>query len=54
MGIEPNGDSVIVVVLERGYDKEFLEWELVQTDAEMLAQIAEKVLTPGVWKSLWS
>jgi hypothetical protein len=50
----PNGDPVTVLVLDKGYNQERLEREPVTTDDEALARLADLVLTPGVWPSLWS
>ena len=51
-GFKANGDVVTVIVLEKGSDKEELEKKPVHTDDEALTQIAELVLTPGVWPAL--
>jgi hypothetical protein len=51
MGFNPNRKIVVVIVLEKGLDKEALEKTPVHTDNETLAQIAKLVLTPGVWPS---
>jgi hypothetical protein len=53
VGLKPNGDPVTVLVLDKGYDRESLEREPVETEDEALARLADFVLTPGVWPSLW-
>ena len=54
VGLKPNGDPVTVLVLDKGYDRERLEREPVTTEDEALARLAEAVLTPGIWPSLWT
>jgi hypothetical protein len=51
MGFNPNRKVVVVVVLEKGLDKEESEKTPLHTDNETLAQISKLVLTPGVWPS---
>ena len=52
-GVEPNGETFLVIVLDQGYDREKLEETPIYTEDEMLAQAAKHVLTPGIWPSLW-
>ncbi|KAH9172863.1 hypothetical protein EDB89DRAFT_1962709 [Lactarius sanguifluus] len=49
-GMEPNGEIIVVLVLEDGYDRSALEaTTIVAPDA--LFEPVLSVLTPGVWPS---
>ena len=50
-GFEEDGDMCLVVVMEDGWDKEELQKMDMPFYEGMLAQAAERVLTPGVWLS---
>ena len=52
--IESNGRVVVVVVMNKGDDREKLEKEPIEIEDEMFAQIVENLLTLGVWPSLWA
>ncbi len=53
LGREPSGKYVTVIVLDCRYNKETLEQEPVQTEDIMFQKMAENILTPGVWPSVW-
>ena len=48
VGVEQDGESVMVVVLDKGYHREALAKEPVHTDDGFFAQLAECLLTPGI------
>ena len=48
-GVESDGHLNLVVVIEDGRDEEALKKGSVESQDEILAKIAEDVLTPGIW-----
>ena len=50
-GVEPDGNLNLMVVLEDGYDEVALKKTPVETSDERLAQMAQEILTPGIWPS---
>ena len=48
-GVESDGLLNLVVVIEDGCDEEALKKGSVEPEDEILAKIAEDVLTPGIW-----
>jgi hypothetical protein len=48
-GVKSDGHLNLVVVIEDGCDEEALKKESAEPKDEILAKIAEDVLTPGIW-----
>jgi hypothetical protein len=49
-GFEENGDMVLVIVMDDGWDKVELQNKEMPVCDRMLAQAAERVLTSGIWR----
>ncbi|KAH9013046.1 hypothetical protein EDB84DRAFT_1278398 [Lactarius hengduanensis] len=50
-GREPNGEIIVVLVLEDGYDRSALEANDIVAPDTLIGSPVLSVLTPGVWPS---